>query len=218
MSVNPGIAKAEIKTASTAEKIITAGPAVTSSSSARGRLGQLEGRVLISRADPDAEITVELENPGLNYDQSLSVERDGTYYFADVPTGRGFTISAFENGEQKDNKTGMAIHAGVNHIALLRIPEPIPDENVRVYGKVFDEQNQPVGGVQVKLQSGKQTVDLGAVTSPNGDFSFTEVPPSDDYKLSVLRNNVVFATQAENVAPRRVNPEHIVILYLNAKK
>lgn len=208
--------KGELNRAATPAVAAPSAKAASIASPASAHFGELVGHVLIPRSD-DAEITVELEKTGLNFDQSLSVEADGGYRFSDVPVGRGYTISAFENGEQKD-KAVLTIHPGVNRAALLRIPEPVPDENVRVYGKVFDEQNEPVAGVQIKLQSAKLSVDIGAITGPKGDFSFSEVPPSDDYKLSVIKNNVVFSTQAENVAPRDVNPEHIVILYLAGRK
>ena len=89
-------------------------------------------------------------------------------------------------------------------------------DTVRVYGRVFDDDNKPVPGVTVKLENEQLKIARGAVTGADGAYSFTHVPPAEGYHMSIIKNGTIASRTSVTVQPARVNPEQVVLLYLKS--
>ena len=75
--------------------------------------GQLHGVVYDAHRQPAPEITVELENVALGFDQAITTGSDGKYSFDAVPSGRGYVLSAIKDGGTQDTRS-IAIRGGEN--------------------------------------------------------------------------------------------------------
>lgn len=182
--------------------------------------GALSGVVYDAAHHPASEITIELENPALGFDQSTLTGSDGRYSFSQVPTGRGYVLSAIKQGDTQASRAGIVIRGGERRSVSppLRLPPEQPVSlNVRLYGKVFSAAGQPVGGASIKLENPKLEVSRGAIISADGDYSFTEVPPGPGYTISVIQNgNTLESRSGLTVDPASANPEQILLLYLKS--
>lgn len=181
--------------------------------------GQLHGVVYDAQRQPAPEIAVELENVALGFDQATTTDSDGKYSFSAVPSGRGYELSAIKDGDTQDTRS-IFIRSGENRAIsppLKLAGEQEGNTNVRLYGKVYDAAGQPVSGASVKLENPKLQVSRGAVISGDGNYSFTEVPPGDGYKISVVRDgNTLESRSGLTVDPAKVNPDQVLLLYLKS--
>ena len=51
----------------------------------------------------------------------------------------------------------------------------------------------------------------------DGNYSFTEVPPGEGYKISVVRDgNTLESRSGLTVDPAKVNPDQVLLLYLKS--
>ena len=196
----------------------TSSAAIKASASLSGP-GQLHGVVYDAQRQPAPEITVELENTALGFDQATTTDSEGKYSFSAVPSGRGYLLSAIKDGDAQDSRS-IVIRGGENRAIsppLKLAGEQEASTNVRLYGKVYDAAGQPVSGASVKLENPKLQVSRGAVISSDGNYSFTEVPPGDGYKISVVRDgNTLESRSGLTVDPAKVNPDQVLLLYLKS--
>ena len=174
--------------------------------------------VVYESSQPAAHVTVELESPGLGFDQSTVTDGDGKYRFTRVPPGGGYVLTAIRNGSAMDTRSGLVIHPGPRSISppLRMEGQNAEPDTVRVYGRVFDAGNKPVPGVTVKLENEQLKIARGAVTAADGAYSFTHVPPAQGYQMSIIKNGSVASRTSVTVQPARVNPEQVVLLYLKS--
>ena len=172
--------------------------------------------VVYEGSQPAAHVTVELESPGLGFDQSTVTDGDGKYRFTRVPPGGGYVLTAIRNGSAIDTRSGLVIHPGPRSISppLRMEGQNAEPDTVRVYGRVFDDDNKPVPGVTVKLENEQLKIARGAVTGADGAYSFTHVPPAEGYHMSIIKNGTIASRTSVTVQPARVNPEQVVLLYL----
>ena len=172
--------------------------------------------VVYESSQPAAHVTVELESPGLGFDQSTVTDGDGKYRFTRVPPGGGYVLTAIRNGSAMDTRSGLVIHPGPRSISppLRMEGQNAEPDTVRVYGRVFDAGGKPVAAVTVKLENEQLKITRGAVTAADGGYSFTHVPPAEGYHMSIIKNGVIASRTSVTVQPARVNPEQVVLLYL----
>ena len=151
--------------------------------------------------------------------ESAVLGSPGKYSFDAVPSGRGYVLSAIKDGGTQDSRS-IAIRGGENRAIFppLRLEgEQEASTNVRLYGKVYDAAGQPVSGASVKLENPRLQVSRGAVISSDGNYSFTEVPPGEGYKISVVRDgNTLESRSGLTVDPAKVNPDQVLLLYLKS--
>jgi len=182
-----------------------------------GGFGELHGAVLGANHQPAPDITVELENAGLGFDQNQVSDASGKFEFLKVPAGRDYTLTAFKEGEAQDSHEQITIRSGSRlAIAPLAIEsQQEVDLNAHVYGRVLDSGGAPLNGASIKLENPEMTITRGATTDAHGNYSFTEVPPGDGYKISVIRNgNILLVESGVKVDPANINPDQVVILSL----
>ena len=190
-------------------------PAAKPRTSSAKTKGEFFG-VVYEGSQPAAHVTVELDSPGLGFDQSTVTDSDGKYRFTGVPAGGGYVLTAIRNGSAVDTRSGLVVHGEPRSISppLRMDSQSAQAETVRVYGRVFDASGKPVPAVTVKLENQQLKISRGAVTGADGAYSFTHVPPAQGYQMSIIKNGLVASRTSITVQPARENPEQVVLLYL----
>jgi hypothetical protein len=57
-------------------------------------------------------------------------------------------------------------------------------QNAVVYGTVYDSGGNPLPGVEVSLENPAIGFARNATTGSDGSYTFPEVPPAENYKLT----------------------------------
>src|SRR5437764_1263782 len=80
-------------------------------------------------------------------------------------------------------------------IVLIALTPAIAQNTASIHGRVTDERNANISGVEVRLRS-RAGAYLLAATNDNGEYSFKSVPPGD-YILEVAAKGFATFTSKE---------------------
>ena len=80
---------------------------------------------------------------------------------------------------------------GIAILVLLVSPMAFAaTQNAVVYGTVYDSSGNPLPGVEVALENPAIGFSRNATTGSDGSYTFPEVPPAENYKLSASQGGM----------------------------
>jgi hypothetical protein len=176
---------------------------VTVSFQAQLNRHSISGRITRTSGTGLSGVTVQLaQSPAT----SVISDANGNYSFPELPAGQTFTIVPslpdFEFTPASTSFLNLSSNQTANFIGGLT--------NVSITGTVLDEVDGPMSGVTVNLTGSQSTT---VTTDAQGNFSFSGLPTSGSYTVTVSKQHYSFVPASQSV----VSPVENVIVGFQAR-
>lgn len=163
------------------------------------RLGSISGRIIDVHEKPMGNVSIEILIAKYHEKLVASSKEDGTFSFASVPAGQEVELRFKYKGYRPISRYGAVTQAKVDcHITVTLVPQANPQSLLqgqqygRLHGRVYDPCGSIFPSAEVVLFNENSKKRYGALTDAQGLFSFSGIPPYNDYRITIEAPGFVY--------------------------
>lgn len=165
--------------AETPTRVVTAGATIDDVRIVLPDGGVIDGRVVDARGYPVAMVRVELSGENEPYPRGLLAGADGAFEFRGVLGA--LTVTAYPVG-QPASRVRVEVAAG----QTLPVSVPLESNMVRLFGRVLDSRDFPIGYAEVRVKSLRTRSPMTQTTESEEDGTFVfDALPEPPFQVEV---------------------------------